>query len=290
MRRTAFAVGLIVAAMALPVFGAEDEADDADIEVPAAGAMAPTTLPAGPSLMGPARGFPGITSERTGPSVFFPGVINNAATTQVFRFASGARVAGTVSAKLYDAAGASLGTWTSASIPAGGAIEVTATQIITGVTPALTASQQASVASYAVSATVRGSVQQLSKTATAIVNQSHCGGGSGLGYVEGPAFTGATGAVRLSNGGSTAGTITLSLRSAATGVELGKYTSASVPAKGTVTVTTSAMAAAATPVVPASTTALTIVPTGFTARIGIEHVAMATGSTTLTNLSAACGI
>src|SRR6185295_9840841 len=161
----------------------------------------------------------------------------------------------------------------------------TATQIASGATPALTTAQQSGALSFSVNATVRGSIQQLSKTATVIVNQSGCFGGGGLGYVEGPGFTGATGAVRLTNGGSTAGTITLSLRSAATGTELGKYTSASVPSKGTVTVTTSAMAAAATPVVSASTVALSIVPTAATARISVAHLATVTASTTATNLS-----
>lgn len=286
-------VALIAAAMTLPVLAAEDEAaDDAELEAPAAEVVAPTAtpLPAGPTTGSTTRTIPGITVERAGPSIFFPGIVNNSATTQVFRFASAARVAGTVTAKLYDAAGASLGTWTSASIPAGAAIEVTATQIATGSTPALTAAQQAAPISYSLSATVRGAVQQLSKTASAIVNQTGCFGGGGLGYVEGPGFTGAAGAVRLTNGGSSAGTITLSLRSAATGAELGKYTSASVPAKGFVTVTASAMAAAATPVVPASTVALSIVPTAATARISVAHLATVTASTTVTNLSAACGI
>lgn len=293
MRKMAMTLGLVAAAMALPVFGAEDEAaDDAELEMPAAGFVAPmpTTLPAGGASSAMTRGIPGITVERAGPSVYFPGIVNNAATTQVFRVANYARIAGTVTAKLYDAAGVSLGTWTSASIPVGAAIEVTATQMASGATPALNSAQQSAAISFSVSATFRGSIQQLSKTATVIVNQSNCGGGGGLGYVEGPGFTGATGALRLTNGGSTAGTITLSLRNAATGVELGKYTSASVPAKGFVTVTTAAMAAAATPVVPASTVALSVVPTAATARIGVAHLATVTSSTTATNLSAACGI
>lgn len=292
MRKMAMTLGLIAAALALPVLGAEDEADNPELEMPAAGFAAPmpSTLPAGASSGALARGIPGITVERAGPSVYFPGVVSNTATTQVFRFANYARVAGAVTAKLYDAAGVSLGTWTSASIPAGAAVEVTATQIAGGATPALNSAQQSGAISFSVSATFRGSAQQLSKTATAIVNQSHCGGGGGLGYVEGPGFTGAAGALRLTNGGSTAGTITLSLRSAATGAELGKYTSAAVPAKGFVIVTTAAIAAAATPVVPASTVALSIVPTAATARIGIEHLATVTGATTATNLSGACGI
>lgn len=293
MRKMTMTIALVAAAMAFPVLAVEDEAaDDAEMEAPAADLAAPAaaTLPAGPGAGSTTREIPGITAERVGPSAFFPGVVGNTATTQVFRFASYARVAGTVTAKLYDAAGTSLGTWTSASIPAGAAIEVTAAQMAGAATPALNSAQQSAAISFAVNSTVRGSLQQLSKTATVIVNQSHCGGGGGLGYVEGPGFTGATGAVRLSNGGSTAGTVTLSLRSAATGVELGKYTSASVPAKGFVTVTASVMAAAATPVVPASTVALSIVPTAATARIGIEHLATVTASTTASNLSGACGI
>lgn len=197
-----------------------------------------------------------------------------------------------MTATLYDAAGgASIGTWTSASLPAGAAIEVTAARIAAEATPALTATQRAAALNIATVATFRGTAQLLSKTATVIVNQSDCGaGGNMLGYVEGPGFTGATGAVRFVNASSTAGTITLSLRDAATGTELGKYTSASVPVKGAVTVTAAAMAAAATPVVPASTVALSIVPTAATARIEIEHLATVTASSTVSNLSTACGI
>jgi hypothetical protein len=219
------------------------------------------------------------------PGVLFAGVADTAAATQVFRFANAGRTAAKVTATLYDGAtGASLGIWTSASLPAGAAVEVTAAQVASG----LTATQRANPLNIAINA--RGGAQWLSKTATVIVNQGGCVGGNGLGYVEGPGFTGATGALRLVNRGGAAGTVTLSLRDAATGTELGKYTSASVPARGAVTVTSAAMAAAATPIVPASTVALSIVPTAATARIEIEHLASVTASTIVANLSASCGL
>ncbi len=293
MNRTFIATGLIAAVLALPVFGAEDE----DADVP--GAVAPTSASASAPASATARAGQAPVAalaataafDRAGPAVLYAGVANNAATTQVFRFANGGKSAGTVSAKLYDAAaGTSLGVWTSASIPAGAAIEVTAATIAAGATPALSAAQQAAALTVSVTATFRGTVQQLSKTAAALINQGSCGIGGGLAYVEGPGFSGASGAVRLVNAGSTAGTITLSLRNAATGTELGKYTSASLPAKGSVTLTTTALAAAASPAVPASTVALSIVPTAATARIGLEHLATVTGSTTVSNLTAGCGI
>ncbi len=142
-----------------------------------------------------------------------------------------------------------------------------------------------------VAATFRGTAQEITRAAGAVINQSDCGaGGNTLGYVEGPGFAGATGAVRIVNAGAAAGTITLSLRDAATGTELGTWTSASVPAHGAVTMTAAAIAAAVTPVVPDSTTALNVVPTAATARLEIEHLATAAASTAVSNLSAACGI
>lgn len=287
MRKTSIALGLIATALAVPVFGAEDKEADA-VRV-----VAPATAPErGVPGLAVARGVPLDRVDRPGPGTFFAGVADTAAATQVFRFANAGRTAGTVTATLYDAAaGTSLGVWTSASIPAGAAIEVTAARIATEATPVLTAAQRAATLNIATAATFRGTVQQLSKTATAIVNQSDCGaGGNSLGYVEGPGFVGATGAVRFVNASGTAGTITLSLRDAATGTVLGTYTSASVPAKGAATVTAAAMAAAATPAVPATTAALSIVPSAATARIEIEHLATVTASAVVSNLSTACGL
>lgn len=283
MRKTSICIGLIAAALAAPVVGAEDEASDG-VRAASAGI--------------PERGVPGLAvdrgpaMDRPGPGAFFAGVADTSAATQIFRFANAGRAAGAVTATVYDAAaGTSLGTWTSAAIPAGAAIEVTAARIADETTPALTATQRAAALNISVAAAFRGTAQLLSKTASVIVSQSDCGaGGNALGYVEGPGFAGAAGAVRFVNASSTAGTITLSLRDAATGTELGKYTSATVPVKGAVTVTTTAMAAAATPVVPASTVALSIVPTAATARIEIEHLATVTASAVAANLSTACGI
>lgn len=230
--------------------------------------------------------------ERPGLGTFFAAVIDGTNATNVFRFFNAGRTAGTVTATIYDAAaGTSLGVWTSTSIPALGAIEVSAATIAASATPALTATQRAAALNIAVTATFRGTAQQITRTASAVVNQSDCGaGGNTLGYVEGPGFTGVTGAVRIVNASAAAGTITLSLRDAATGTELGKWTSASVPAHGAMTMTSAAIAAASTPVVPASTAALNVVPTTATARLEIEHLATATASTTVSNLSAACGI
>lgn len=284
--------------IAMPAAGADDDAADAVRVVPAATDVTRAAVGA----MAVERRAPGVVgigsldragpANRPGPGLFFPGVADNTATTQVFRFFNAGRTAGTVTATIYDtAAGTSLGAWASGSIAAGAAIEVTAARIASEATPVLTAAQRAAALNLAVTASFRGTAQQISRTASAIINQSDCGaGGNTLGYVEGPAFSGVTGAVRFVNAGATAGTITLSLRDAATGTELGKYTSATVPAHGAVTVTTAAAAAAATPVVPASTTALTIVPTAATARIELEHLATVTASTTASNLSTACGI
>ena len=254
----------------------------------AAGAASAVASPSAASIPATSsRGF-----DRPGPGTFFAAVVDGTNVANVFRFFSLSRAAGTVKATIYDAAtGTLLGTWTSASIPSLGAIEVSAATIAAGATPALTTAQKAAALNIAVTSTFRGTVQQITRAAGAVINQSDCGGtGNILSHVEGPGFTGVTGAVRIVNASNTAGTITLSLRNAATGVELGTWKSAAVPAHGTVTMTATALAAAATPVVPAATTALTIFPTAATARLEIERLASATGSTAVSNLSTACPI
>jgi hypothetical protein len=294
MRRQTMSLGFIAAMMfAAPSLGADPSIEAAaDTTAPEAADSPALERTAGAANAAIGRGVMGGMDNRLGPSVVFASVLSNSANTQVFRFFNTNRAAGAVTAKLYDAAaGTSLGAWTSASIPAGAAIEVSAATIAAGATPALTAAEQAAALNIAVTAAFRGTVQQITRTAGAIINQSDCGAGGGiLSYVEGPGFTGVTGAVRMVNVGTAAGTITLSLRDAATGTALGAWTSASVPAHGAVTVTSAVIAAAATPVVPAATAALNIVPTAATARIEIEHVSSLTAGTSVANLSAACGL
>ena len=304
MRVKTMTLGLIAAVMlAAPCFGADQGADpdttaDATIGASvlaaidaAADATADTVAARGAPESATAIAGPGAKVYR-GPSIFFASVLDGANAANVFRVFNVGRTAGTVTATIYDGAtGNSLGTWTSASVPVLGAIEVSAATILAGATPALTATQRSASLNFAVTATFRGAVQRITRTANALINQSNCGAfGNTLGYVEGPGFTGVTGAVRIANVGPKAGTITLSLREPATGKELGKWTSASVPAHAVVTMTSAAIAAAATPAVAATTTALNIVPIAATAWLGIEHLATMTASTTVSNLSAACGI
>ena len=227
-----------------------------------------------------------------GAGTFFGNVSDSAAATQVFRFYNGSRFAGTARMVLYDAAtGAMIATWTSASIPSGGAVEVSAATIASAATPALTPAQRSAAFNANATASFRGTVRQITRTTGAVINQTDCGTPVGvLSYVEGPGFPGVTAAVKLLNPGFRAGTVTLSLRNAATGAELGRWTSPTVQPHGSTIVSVNSMAAAATPVVPASTTALTIVPVAATTGLGLEHLAAVTASGAVANLTDACPV
>lgn len=225
--------------------------------------------------------------DSPGAGTFFGNIVDSVAASQVFRFYNGSRFAGTASMRLYDAAtGTSLGTWTSPSIPSGGAIEVSASSLFAAIAvPAGTGAFNAFA-----SASFRGTVRQITRTSTAIINQTDCGTPvSVLSYVEGPGFPGVTAAVKILNPGLHAGTVTFSLRNAATGAELGRWTSASIAPRASAVVGVAAMAAQATPVVPATTTALTIVPIAATAPFGLEHLAAVTGGPPA-NLTDACPV
>ena len=216
-----------------------------------------------------------------------------AAETSILRFTNGSNAAGTMTLTLYDASsGTQVATWTSASIPARAALQVTAAQIAGAATPTLTAAQKAAVFNAVASGTVHGTVQHLNRTATSVSTVNSCGGGSvgAYGYFEGPGFVGLTGILRLANGGTTAGTVRLAIRDAATGNQLATWTSPSVPAKGPYSITSTALAAAATPPIPAATVALGIAPTGFTGRIVLQHFANVMGTTATADLGAACAI
>lgn len=227
-----------------------------------------------------------------GAGTFFGNVADSTVATQVFRFYNGSRLAGAVRMVLYDAAtGTMTATWTSASIPSGGAIEVSAAAIASAATPALTPAQRSAAFNASATASFRGTVRQITRTAGAVINQTDCGTAVGvLSYVEGPGFPGVTAAVKLLNPGFRAGAVTLSLRNAATGAELGRWTSPTVQPHGSTIVSVNSMAAAATPVVPATTTALTIVPVAATTGLGLEHLAAVTASGAVTNLTDACPI
>ncbi len=252
----------------------------------AIGIAAATALFAAPAGAG------GRDNSFFGAGTFFGNVADSAAATQVFRFYNGSRFAGTARVVLYDAGtGAMIATWTSTSIPAGGAVEVSAAAVKTGATPALTAGQSTAALNFAATASFRGTVRQITRTTGAVINQSDCGTPVGvLSYVEGPGFPGVSAAVKLLNPGLRAGTVTLSLRNAGTGAELGRWTSPSVPPHGSTIVSVSSMAAAATPIVPATTTALTIVPVSATTGFGLEHLAAVTASGAVSNLTDACPI
>ncbi len=224
-----------------------------------------------------------------GIATFIAGLGGTTPSNSLLRFVNEDRSAGAVTLTLYDAVtGTQLATWTSASIPAGAGLQVSMASVVAAATPALTSAQQASVLNASVVAAFRGDYQLLSIANSAIVNQSTCNSDSHLGYVEGPGASGISGAVRLTNATTTAGTITADIYDAATGTKLGAWTSASVPAHASITVTASTLGAATSPAVPTTTAALTIVPTGATARLRIEHLAAVTGQTTASNLSAAC--
>ena len=258
--------------------------DSGDIATAEATTITPSTGPSATVLPAMIPNF----------GTFVAGLGGAAPDTSILRVSNNSSAAGTVAFTLYDAAtGAQEGAFTSASIPAHGAIQITATQIIAGATPTLTATQKAAVFNAVATASFHGgSIQQLSRTSASLSTINGCpsGDAGAYGYFEGPGFTGLTGVLRLINSGSAASTVTLAIRDAATGTQIATWKSPSVPAKGLYAITSTALAAAATPPVPAATVALMLAPTGFGGRLTSQHLAMVTGTTALADLGDACGL
>lgn len=224
----------------------------------------------------------------------FAGVVAGGNSTMSLRITNRGPRAGTATVTLVNAAtGAVLSTWTSGAIPLFGAIQTSIAAIAAASTPTLTAAQIATPMNLRVSTTFAPATQLIAVNSPSgtLTNLSACGGflfehQNLLGYVEGPGTVGATGAVRIVNTGASRTSHTqLTLYNAATGASLGTWTTPDVPPNGSVTVSTATIAAAATPVIPATTAAMTVLAVPVRG-LRLEHVVMAGGA--LTDMTSAC--
>ncbi len=201
--------------------------------------------------------------------------------------------AGTATVTLFDAdTGASLGTWTSPSLPSFGSLPVSVGTVLAAATPVLTTSQIGGLINAQVSASFKGEVQMVATSAGGISDLTACGRrltsvGRVLGNVAGPGNTLFADGVRIVNGGTAANHIVLTVHNAVDGTALGTWTSPDVAAHGSLTVSAAAIAAAATPVVGATTTWLTL-SADQGGGLSLQHLSMLKGATGVTDLSSAC--
>ena len=208
--------------------------------------------------------------------------------TTYLRITNAGTDAGTATVVLHAGdSGATLGTWTSASIPSHGSIQVDLADVAAHATPVLTTAQAGAAVDLHTTATFRGSIQavQWNAKAGSLTNVGACGAQRHnlIGYAEGALTSNVTGMVRLVNASADTHAGVLTLYDATTGASLGTWTSADIPAGGSLTVSVATIAAAATPVV-APAAAYTITGTG----VRLEHVAVSGTDTVVADLSNAC--
>lgn len=201
--------------------------------------------------------------------------------------------AGTATVTLFAAdTGASLGTWTSPSLPSFGSAQVSVGTVLAAATPVLTTSQIGGLINAQVSASFKGDVQMVAMSAEGISDLTACGRrlesvGRVLGNVAGPGNALLADGVRIVNGGTAADHIVLTVHDAVDGTTLGTWTSPDVAAHGSFTVSATAIAAAATPVVGATTAWLTL-SGDHGGVLSLQHLSMLKGATSITDLSAVC--
>lgn len=227
-------------------------------------------------------------------SLRFAGVVaGSGASSRVLRFINAGTQAGTATVTLFSSAtGAELGSWTSASIAAHGAAQITVSDVLAQAQPSLSTTQLSGLVDLQIATGFRGVVQQISGGGA--VNLSACGrrlvDQSGVMGVDGPAGSVASG-VRLVNDGAQAKSTTLHLYGV-DGVSLGTWTSPSVPVNGSTVVSIPTIAAAATPTPVAATTAALVITqdnesAGSGGGLRLEHVVVGSDGA-VSDLTAAC--
>lgn len=225
--------------------------------------------------------LPAITPQATG-------------TTSAFIFTNTGTKAATAVVTLYAAdSGAQLATYTTASVPALGTLRVAVADVIAGATPKLTATQAAAVLNAAVAGAFRGDVQLVNASANAVTNLSSCSQlapARVLGNVAGPGNMAFTDAVRIANAGTVARKVTLIIRDAADGSSLGTWTSADVPAHASLTISATALAAAANPPVAATKANLVVIPGIMSFGLSLRHLSQVKGATAVEDLTAVCAV
>lgn len=280
-------VVLAAALFTAPAYAAEGVIDTA--EAPGERAI---PLLATPRAAAVARESAAAVAGTWGTS-YFAGVSTTGANSFVLRVTNRGPRAGTATVALADAAtGTLLGTWTSPTIPVFGANQTSIATIAAAITPALTPAQLAAPMNFSVTTTFAPATQLLtfhSATGT-VANLTACGAHLFediflLGYVEGPNTAGMTAAVRFFNGARRALAPRLTIYDAATGVALGTWNSQDIPSGASRTLSIATILAAATPAIPATTAAVTVLATPVRG-LRLEHVVMAGGA--LTDLTSAC--
>lgn len=183
-----------------------------------------------------------------------PGVVSS------LRITNAGTQTGTATVTIFAAdTGAQIATWTSPDVPAKGSLLVDVADIASGASPALTSTQASQRVDLEVTGTLHGAVQTLVVDDGVLSNISTCSTRHNvIGGVPGPGSTTANALVRIGNPRSATSHATLTLYDSASGTQLGTWTSADVPPNGSITVSTTAIAAAATPVIPATTKTFTL--------------------------------
>ncbi len=186
------------------------------------------------------------TVARAAPATWLSLGAPASAGTTYLRFTNAGSATGTAAVTLYNAStGAELGVYTSASVAPFASVQVDVASIVAGATPSITASQTGSGLTAAVRAGFRGNVQTLALTNGVLSNLTTCPGVDAvIGGVPGPDHLDFTGAVRVFNAGTQARTATLTLYKTTDGSKIGTWTSPSVPAHGSVTVSSTGLFAA----------------------------------------------
>jgi hypothetical protein len=224
--------------------------------------------------------------------VVFAGITPSATTmTTSLQFVNVGKDAGTAIVTVFDSAsGTELATWTSASVPSFGSLQVSSAEVVGAATPALTTSQTGPF-DFEVTGTIKGNVQLIGVVAGLPVNLSDCGDdvrGRLLGSVAGPGNMAFADAIGIVNDGDQAATVTLTLYDGTSGSQLGVWTSPSVPPHGSLTTAVSAIAVAANPIVPATTTLLTITAADEDRRLVLQHLSQPESGGAVTDVTLAC--
>ncbi|MDX2223723.1 MAG: hypothetical protein SFV21_13310, partial [Rhodospirillaceae bacterium] len=214
------------------------------------------------------------------------------ATASHLRFANLGNGAGRATVVIHDAAtGAALGTWTSEAIPGRGALEVAWADIAADASPAVDPLAPLAVAE--IRAGFRGHVQQIGFNTAAgqVGDLTACrrieAPKRALGYVAAPGRSDVAGAIELINGGNASAAATLRLHDAATGAELGAWTSPTLAEFAAVSVRVADVVAQATPAIATPPRALTVALDPPGGHIALAYKEGVTGGV-LSDLTAGC--
>jgi hypothetical protein len=242
-----------------------------------------------------ARGH-GHHRARSAISADFAGLVPvNSNTTTYLRLTNLSDQAGVATVTLRSAAtGATLGTWTSVSLAAHTATQVDLADIAAHASPVLTAADAGDAVDLTVSTTFGGTAQAVlwNTTGGSLTNMTPCAAPriatSVIGYIEGGSAANVTGALRLANNTDTTHHTVLTIVQTSDGTTLGTWTSPDVPAGASLTMTAAAIAAAATPAVPAASSYTFIAQPGDGLRM--QHIVSSGPNAVVADLTGVCRV